>query len=218
MTAPSAPTDRTTLRRKPERGEHDASSVYSILDEAFVCHLAITDEAGRPVVLPTTFVRVDDTLYVHGSPASRLLRRTKSGIDICVTVTIVDALVLARSAFHHSVNYRSVAVFATAHEVTDLAEKRLALHALVEHLVPGRTADCRPPTDQELKSTTVLALDLREASAKARTGPPIDDEEDLLLDHWAGVVPLHQARGTAVPDGDYTVPPYLVAFTNAARA
>ena len=192
--------------------------MYAILDEAFVCHLGITDDAGRPVVLPTTFVRVENTLYVHGSPASRLLRRTKSGIDICVTVTIVDALVLARSAFHHSVNYRSVAVFAKAHEVTDLAEKRIALHSLVEHLVPGRTTDCRPPTDQELKSTTVLALDLTEASAKARTGPPIDDDDDLLLDHWAGVVALSETRGAAEPDGDYVLPSYLAAFMSAPTA
>ena len=142
------------------------ATVHGILDAAFFCHLGITDDEGRPVVLPTTHARVGERVYVHGSPASRLLRRAKDGIDACLTVTILDGLVLAKSAFHHSLNYRSVVVFGRAHEVRDLDEKRVALHALVEAVQPGRTADCRPPSARELLATTVLGLDLTECSAK----------------------------------------------------
>lgn len=193
------PSDRTTLRRKPERGTYDTATVHAILDASFLCHLGITDDEGRPVVLPTTFARVGERLYVHGAPASRLLRRAKQGIDVCLTVTILDGLVLAKSAFHHSVNYRSVAVFGQAHEVRDLDEKRAALHALVEAVQPGRTAGCRPPSERELLATTVLGLDLVECSAKTRTGGPVDDEDDQALPHWAGVIPVHLAYGEPEP-------------------
>ncbi len=196
MPAEPVPTSRTALRRKPERGAHDLATVRAILDAAFVCHLGIADDEGRPVVLPTTHARVGDRVYVHGSPASRLLRTARRDVDVCLTVTIIDALVLAKSAFHHSLNYRSVVVFGRAHEVRDLDEKRAALHALVEAMRPGRSAGCRPPTDRELIATTVLGLDLDECSAKARTGGPVDDEDDRLLPHWSGIVPVHLAYGT----------------------
>ena len=196
MPADHLATARTTLRRKPERGAHDLATVHAILDAAFVCHLGITDDDGRPVVLPTTHARVDNRVYVHGSPASRLLRSATRDLDVCLTVTVIDALVLAKSAFHHSVNYRSVVVFGRAHQVRDLDEKRTALHALVEAMQPGRSAGCRPPTDRELLATTVLGLDLDECSAKSRTGGPVDDEDDRMLPHWSGIVPVHLAHGT----------------------
>ena len=183
-------TERTTLKRLPARGVFDRELVYSILDEGFICHLGFIHE-GRPVVIPTGYARVDDRLYVHGSQASRMLRTLKGGADACVTVTLVDGLVLARSAFHHSINYRSVVVFGTASPVDDLKEKVGALFAFSEHVVPGRWNDVRQPTEQELKLTTVLFLPLDEVSAKVRTGPPIDDEEDYDLRVWAGVIPLH---------------------------
>ncbi len=204
---------RTELRRKPERGSHDTAVVHAVLDAAYVCHLGITDEHGRPVVLPTTYARVGDRVYVHGSPASRLLRRARSGIDVCCTVTVVDGLVLAKSAFHHSMNYRSVVIFGSAVEVRDLAEKRVALRALVEAMVAGRSEDCRPPTDRELTATTVLALDLATCSAKTRTGGPVDDAEDEPLPYWAGVVPVTLRAGRPEPAATCNVvlPTYLTA-------
>ncbi|MFC9960601.1 pyridoxamine 5'-phosphate oxidase family protein [Streptomyces nigra] len=196
------PTDRTVPTRSPERASYDRELVHSILDEAYVCHLGFVRD-GAPVVLPTLFARVGETLYVHGSTGSRPLRMTGEpdpGLPVCLTVTHVDALILARSAFHHSINYRSVVVHGTAHQVTDPEEKRLALDALVDHVVPGRSADSRPANKKELAATAVIRLDLGEVSAKLRTGGVNDEHEDLALPHWAGVVPLRKGYDTPVGD------------------
>ena len=197
MTFPQ--TDRTKLKRLPKRGHFDRETVYSILDEGFICHVGFVVD-GQPFVIPTGYARAEDKLYLHGSQASRMLRNLAEGIDACVTVTIVDGLVLARSAFHHSMNYRSVLVFGRATLVEDAREKYAALLALSEHIVPGRWADVREPTEQEMKMTTVLCLTLGEASAKIRTGPPLDDEEDYALPMWAGVIPLKLVAGEPVKD------------------
>lgn len=192
-------TDRTTLKRLPKRGFYERELVYSILDEAFICHVGFAVE-GQPFVIPTGFGRVDDRLYIHGSQISRMLRTLAGGIDICVTVTLLDGLVLARSAFHHSMNYRSVVVFGRASMVDDKEAKLAALRAFSEHVIPGRWDEARQPTDQELKATAVLSLALEEASSKVRTGPPIDDEEDYALPIWAGVLPLRLVAGAPLPD------------------
>lgn len=197
MTFPQ--TDRTKLKRLPKRGHFDRETVYSILDEGFICHVGFA-VAGQPVVIPTGYARVEDRLYIHGSQASRMLRSLAEGLDACVTVTLLDALVLARSAFHHSMNYRSVLVFGRATLVEEPAEKMAALLALSEHIIRGRWADVREPNEQEMKQTTVLSLPLAEASAKIRTGPPLDDEEDYALPIWAGVVPLRLVAGEPVND------------------
>jgi uncharacterized protein len=194
-----APTERTTLKRLPKRAEYDCDRVYAILDEAFICHVGFVVD-GQPVVIPTGYGRIGDVLYIHGSAASRMLRTLGEGIDVCVTVTLVDGLVLARSAFHHSFNYRSVVVFGKARVVMETAEKMAALRAFTEHVIPGRWDEVREPNESELKATTVLALPLREASAKIRTGPPIDDEEDHALPVWAGILPLRLATSEAIKD------------------
>lgn len=183
------PTQRSTLKRLPKRGHYERDSVYQILDEGLVCHVGFVAN-GQPFVIPTAYGRIEDKLYIHGSPASRMLRSLSAGIDICVTVTLIDGLVLARSAFHHSMNYRSVVVFGTATTVQDAEEKLEALYAFSEHIVAGRWAEVRPPNRQELAGTLVLALPLTEASAKVRTGPPVDDEADYDLPVWAGEIPL----------------------------
>jgi nitroimidazol reductase NimA-like FMN-containing flavoprotein (pyridoxamine 5'-phosphate oxidase superfamily) len=198
------PTPRTTLKRLPKRGVFDREAVYQILDEAFICHVGFVVE-GQPFVLPTGYARIADTLYIHGSAASRMLRSLVEGIDICVTVTLLDGLVLARSAFHHSINYRSVVIFGRARMVESNEEKMTALEAFTEHVVPGRWAEVRWPNEQELKATLVLALPLAEVSAKVRTGPPLDDEEDMNLPVWAGVVPLHLAASVPVTAPDLRV-------------
>jgi uncharacterized protein len=182
-------TDRTQVRRLPKRAIYDREAIYRILDEGLVCHVGFVTD-GRPVVIPTGYGRDGDTLYVHGSAASRMLRDLAKGVDVCVTVTLLDGLVLARSAFHHSMNYRSVVIFATATVVEDEPTKREALRAFTEHIAPGRWREVRPPTESELKATTVLAIPLEEVSAKVRTGPPLDDEDDYALPVWAGVLPL----------------------------
>src|SRR6267142_3485599 len=174
------PTLRTQVKRLPKRGMYDHETVFKILDEAFVCHVGFVAD-GQPYVIPTNFGRVGDTLYLHGSAASRMLRTLSEGIPVCVTVTLVDGLVLARSAFHHSVNYRSVVILGTARLVDDPSEKMKALRIFTEHVMKGRWDDVRQPTEQELKATTVLALPLEEVSAKVRTGGPVDDEEDYAL-------------------------------------
>ena len=194
-----SPTELTTLKRLPKRGVYDRDLVYGILDEAFICHVGFVTD-GRPIVIPTGFGRVDDRLYIHGSQASRMLRTIADGIDVCVNVTLLDGLVLARSAFHHSMNYRSVVIFGRASIVEEREEKLSALVAFSEHVIPGRWAEVREPTEQELKATTVLSLPLVEVSAKVRTGPPLDDEEDYALPVWAGVIPLHLAAGAPIPD------------------
>ena len=197
MTFPQ--TERTKLKRLPKRGHFDRDTVYGILDEGFICHVGFV-VAGQPFVIPTGYARAGDKLYIHGSQASRMLRTLAGGVDTCVTVTIIDGLVLARSAFHHSMNYRSVVVFGRATPVEDREEKIAALLALSEHIVRGRWVDVREPTEQELKATTVLCLPLEEASAKIRTGPPLDDEEDYALPIWAGVVPLKLVAGEPIND------------------
>lgn len=193
------PTERTTLRRRPNRGSFETDTIYAILDQGFVCHIAFTVD-GQPFAIPTGYARRGDEIYVHGSAASRMLRTLGDGVDMCLTVTLVDGLVLARSAFHHSMNYRSVVVLGKTRLVTDDGEKLEALRSFTDHIIPGRWADLRPVTAQELKATTVLALPIREASAKIRSGPPIDDEDDYRWPIWAGVVPLHTRTGEPVPD------------------
>ena len=192
-------TDRTRVRRVPARGVFDRAAIYRILDEGFVCHVAFAVD-GQPYAIPTGYARRGDRLYLHGSAASRMVRQLSAGLDVCLTVTLVDGLVLARSAFHHSMNYRSVVVLGTARPVHDPEEKRAALHAFTNHVVPGRWPELRPIADQEVKATAVLALPIEEASAKVRTGPPLDDDEDLAWPVWAGVVPLVTVAGAPVPD------------------
>ena len=190
---------RVEVRRAPERGVYDCFEIARILDEGFICHLGFVVD-GAPVVLPTMFARAGDRLYMHGAPASRMLRSLRTGIEVCVTVTHLDGLVYARSAFHHSMNYRSVVVMGRALEVTDTEEKLLALRALVERFGSGRWDDARKPSLKEFNKTLVLAVPLDEASAKVRSGPPVDDDEDHQLEVWAGVVPLTLSAGEAEPD------------------
>ena len=211
MTLPPSP--RTEVRRLPERARYDTDVVHGILDEALVCHVGFVVD-GQPVVIPTIHARDGDRLYLHGSPANRMLRTLKRQVDVCVTVTLVDGLVLARSAFHHSMNYRSVVVFGPAREVTDPGEKMSAFRALVDHVTPGRWDDVRAPNEKEIRSTLVLALALTEASAKVRTGPPLDDEADYALPVWAGVIPLRLTAAAAEPDAHVAAgvaPPRAVA-------
>jgi nitroimidazol reductase NimA-like FMN-containing flavoprotein (pyridoxamine 5'-phosphate oxidase superfamily) len=183
------PTQRTQLRRLPKRGVFDRETIYKILDEGFVCHIGFTID-GKTFVIPTGYARVGDRLLIHGSSASRMLRAMSDGIEVCATVTLIDGLVLARSAFHHSVNYRSAVVFGTANLVTGENEKIEALRAFTEHIVPGRWQDVRPPNKSELRATAVLSLAIQEASAKVRTGDPVDELGDYALNVWAGVIPL----------------------------
>lgn len=197
--SPLSPTPKTTLHRLPTRGSYDRALIDSILDEALVCHVGFCDE-GQPYVIPMNFARVGDAMYLHGSVASRLLGALRRGAPVCATVTLLDGLVLARSAFHHSVNYRSVVVLGVAREVTAADEKRAALAAIVEHVLPGRSAAVRGPSDAEIAKTAVLALPIAEASAKVRKGPPVDSEEDLLVPCWAGEVPLRLSAGAPRPD------------------
>lgn len=194
---PQPPSPRATVRYKG-RGHYERDVVDAILDEAVVCHIGVVQADGSPMVLPTLFARDGDVVYVHGSPASRLLRAGKQGVELCLTVMLLDGFVMAKSAFHHSINYRSVVVFGRGEEVTDDAEKAHALEVLVEHVHPGRSAESRPPNDKELKATLVLRLSLDEASAKVRQGGPMDDDEDLDLPYWAGVIPVRSVRGEPV--------------------
>src|SRR5258705_1887515 len=198
MTA-SLQTRRTTVKRLPKRGAYDRATIEAIVDEALICHIGIVVD-GQPIVIPTIHWRHGDVLYFHGSTASRMLRSLKNGVEACVTITLLDGLVLARSAFHHSMNYRSVVVFGRATMVEKRDEKIAALLAFSEHVVRGRWDDVREPTEQELKATTVLSVTLSEASAKVRTGPPLDDEEDYALPIWAGVIPLRLVADTPLND------------------
>ncbi len=197
MSAP--PSARTKLRRKPERGAYERAAIEAILDEALVAHLGFAVE-GQPYVIPTLHARVGEEVYFHGSAGSRTIRALAAGAPLCLTATLIDGVVLARSAAHHSVNYRSVVVLGTARPVEDLAERAAAMEAFTERLIPGRWQEVRAPTDKELKSINVLALPLDEASAKVRSGPPGDDEEDYALDVWAGIVPLRTTAATPIPD------------------
>lgn len=212
-------TARTTLRRLPQRGAFDRESINQILDEGFICHVGFAVE-GQPFVIPTGYARVGDRLLIHGSQASRMLRALGQGIEVCVTVTLIDGLVLARSAFHHSMNYRSVVVFGRPIVVEEREEKVAALRALSEHMIPGRWDNVREPNERELQLTTVLSLPLDEASAKVRTGPPLDDEEDYELPVWAGVIPLRLVAGTPIPDPRLTVegepPRYTLDYSRSA--
>lgn len=211
-------TGRNTVKRLPQRGHYERETVNAILDEGFICHVGFVLD-GQPFIIPTGYARAGDTLYLHGSRASRMLRALRAGVDLCVTVTLVDGLVLARSAFHHSINYRSVVVFGRARAVEDEAEKLAALRAFTEQVVPGRWVNAREPNRQELNATTVLAVALTEASAKVRTGPPVDDEEDYALAVWAGELPLSLTAGTPVADprlpADIAPPEYLLAYKRA---
>jgi nitroimidazol reductase NimA-like FMN-containing flavoprotein (pyridoxamine 5'-phosphate oxidase superfamily) len=187
------------VRRLPERGANDSDSVHAVLDAAGICHLGFAVE-GQPFVIPTIHGRDGDTVYVHGSPASRMLRTLKGGVRVCLTATVVDGLVLARSVFHHSMNYRSAVVLGRATAVTDPVPKLHGLRVITEHVLPGRWDEVRPPDDKELQGTTLLALPIDEASVKVRVGPPIDDEEDYDLPIWAGVLPLATEIGTPIAD------------------
>jgi len=211
-----APSERTRLHRHPERGAYDRQTVGAILNEALICHVAWVTAEGEPRVIPTIHARDGDTLYIHGSQASRTLRAIRAGAQVCVESTILDGLVLARSTFNHSMNYRSVVVFGTPREVTDHDEMDRAQRILVEHVVPGRTADARIPNDEELKQTAIFAIDLDEASAKIRADGPHDPEDDLALPIWAGVIPLRLTVGEPEPDEhlvpDVEVPGYVTGY------
>lgn len=210
------PTERTQVKRLPKRGRYDQETVHQILDSSFVCHVGFSVD-GQPYVIPTNYGRAGDILYLHGSAASRMLKTLSVGVSVCVTVTHVDGLVLARSAFHHSVNYRSVVILGTARLVDDPAEKMEALRVFTEHVLKGRWDDVRQPTEQELKATIVLALPLEEVSAKVRTGGPVDDEPDYALPVWAGVLPLETVAKAPQPDAlrknDPPLPDYLKNYS-----
>jgi len=208
-----SPTSRTRVNRLPKRGDYSQKTIYAILDAGFLCHAGFVVD-GQPYVIPTGYGRAGDTLYLHGSAASRMLRTLAGGVDVCVTVTLLDGIVLARSAFHHSMNYRSVMMLGKASAVEADAEKAAALRVISEQIVRGRWDDVRKPTAQELKATAVLKLPIEEASAKIRTGPPLDDEEDYALNVWAGVLPLAIRAGEPVADPRLApgakVPKYLM--------
>jgi len=206
----SAPSLRTRVVREPQRAVYDREVVYQILDEAFLCHVGFVAE-GQPFVIPTSYGRDCDLLYIHGSAASRMLRNLDQGLPVCVTVTLLDGLVLARSVFNHSMNYRSVVILGTATLVDDSAEKLAALRALSEHIIPGRWEDARQPNEKELKATSVLRLPINEFSAKVRVGPAVDDEEDYSVPTWAGVIPLEMTVGTVIRDErcEQEMPAYL---------
>lgn len=211
-------TDRTTLKRIPKRGDYKKDVIYKILDEGFICHIGFVIN-GSPCVIPTGYARQGDRLIFHGSTASRMMRSLSEGIDVCITVTLIDGIVLARSAFHHSFNYRSVVMFGRVTLITDKEEKMSALEAFTEHIMPGRWSEVRIPNEQELKATSVLALPLTEVSAKVRTGQPIDDEEDYQLPVWAGVLPLQLASRELIADerniGD--IPDYLYKYMDRTK-
>jgi hypothetical protein len=214
MTA--APSARTRLRRKRERGSYDRSVIDAILDEALVAHLGFVERDGQPMVIPMLHARRDDVVYLHGSAAGRTMRTLATGAPACITVSLIDELVLARSAMHHSANYRSVVLLGEASGVEDPARKREAFEAIVEHIIPGRWRDVRPPTENELKATAIVSMPIVEASAKIRTGPPIDDEEDYALGAWAGVIPLRTRASEPRADprlrAGIAAPPYATAY------
>ena len=218
MSESYTPTARTRVVREPQRAVYDRNEVYKILDEGFICHLGFSVD-GQPYVIPTSYGRSGDVLYVHGSAASRMLRRLSEEIPVCMTVTLLDGLVLARSVFNHSMNYRSVVVLGTATLVEEPEEKLKALHAISEHIIPGRWAESRQPNEKELKATSVIRLPLQEFSAKVRTGPPIDDEEDYSFPVWAGVLPLATTTGPPVPDKqvELAVPEYVQNYSRARK-
>ena len=213
------PTPRTRVIREPQRAVYDRETVYQILDEGLVCHVGFVVE-GQPYVIPTSYGRDGNLLYIHGSVASRLLRNLERGIAVCVTVTLLDGLVLARSVFNHSMNYRSVVILGTAHLIEDPGEKLAALRALSEHILPHRWDDARQPNEKELKQTSVLRIPIDEFSAKVRVGPPVDDEEDYPSPTWAGVLPLEMKVGAPVADERCSreLPEYVQNYPRKARA
>jgi nitroimidazol reductase NimA-like FMN-containing flavoprotein (pyridoxamine 5'-phosphate oxidase superfamily) len=210
-----APSRRTTVKRKPQRAAYDRVSIHAILDAGFVCHAAFLVD-GQPCVIPTLYVRLGDFLYLHGSPASRMLQVLQEGGTVSIAVTLIDGLVLARSALHHSMNYRSVVVFGAAATVEDPARKAEILRGLTDHVIPGRWDEVRVPTEQELRQTLVLSIPIDEASAKVRSGPPVDDEADYELPVWAGVVPLGLMAERPIADPrnlpGVSTPPYATAY------
>jgi len=214
MSNTTNPTPRTRVVREPQRAMYDRNIVNQILDEAFLCHVGFVAD-GQPFVIPTSYGRDDDVLYIHGSAASRMLRNLDKGVPVCITVTLLDGLVLARSVFNHSMNYRSVVILGTATLVDDPAEKLAALRVLTEHILPRRWDDSRLPNEKELKATSVLKIPIEEFSAKVRVGPPVDDEEDYSFPTWAGVIPLETKTGTAIPDErcEREFPKYLSAYS-----
>ena len=209
----TAPSDRTEVRRLPERAVYDRETIHAIVDEALICHVGFLADAS-PVVIPTIHARIDDTLYFHGSPASRMLRGMKNGMEVSIAITLLDGLVVARTPFHQSLNYRSVIVFGEARLVDDPDEKQLALKAVTDHMTPGRWEDSRPPSEKEIAGTLVLAVPLDEVSAKVRIGPPVDEEDDIGLPYWAGVVPLSIVPGAPIPspEVDWAAPEYLTDY------
>jgi nitroimidazol reductase NimA-like FMN-containing flavoprotein (pyridoxamine 5'-phosphate oxidase superfamily) len=220
MSNPHTPSPRTRLVREADRAVYDRAAAYQILDEGFICHVGFAVE-GQPFVIPTGYGRVGDNLYIHGSAASRMLRRVDEGVAVCITVTLLDGLVLARSIFNHSMNYRSVVILGTAVAVTDAKEKLEALRLLSEHILPGRWTESRQPNDKELKATLVMRLPIEEFSAKVRKGPPIDDEEDYAFSTWAGVIPLQMVPGEPVNDprldSGCEVPAYAQHYSRKRR-
>jgi uncharacterized protein len=216
MSQPYTPTPRTRLVREAERAVYDRKAAYRILDEGFLCHVGFVAD-GQPFVIPTSYGRKDANLYVHGSATSRMLRNLKESLPVCITVTLLDGLVLARSIFNHSMNYRSVVVLGKATLVDDPEEKLEALHLLSEHIIPGRWADSRQPNERELKATSVLRVPIEEFSAKVRKGPVVDDEEDYSFPTWAGIVPLEMVAGAPINDSRLDpareVPPYAKHYT-----
>lgn len=214
MTDAFVPTGNTRVRRE-ERADYDRATLHAILDEALICHVGFVVD-GQPFVMPTIHSRVDDNLYLHGSPGTRMMRTLKKGASACVTVTLLDGLVMARSAFHHSMNYRSAVVIGAGRDVSDPAEKMAAMRAVVEHVAPGRWEECRQPNEKEFNGTAIVAIRIDEASAKARTGPPIEDEVDLGLAVWSGVLPLRVEPGAPESAPDVTpgaaVPPSVLAW------
>ncbi|HKS73905.1 MAG TPA: pyridoxamine 5'-phosphate oxidase family protein [Terriglobales bacterium] len=215
-----SPTERTRIVREPQRAVYDREAAYRILDEAFICHVGFVVD-GQPFVIPTGFGRAGDNLYIHGSAASRMLRNLDEGVSVCVTVTLLDGLVVARSIFNHSMNYRSVVVLGVARAVTDPAEKLEALRLLSEHIVPGRWVEARQPNEKELKATLVMRLPIEEFSAKVREGGAIDDEEDYEFRTWAGVIPLEMVAGRPLPDerllAGVDLPGYVSGYTRSRR-
>ncbi len=220
MPEPSAPTARTRVIREAERGVYDRETAYKILDEGFICHVGFVAD-GQPFVIPTSYGRKDDSLYIHGSAASRMLRKLNEGLLVCLTVTLLDGLVLARSVFNHSMNYRSVVILGTAKLVDDPQEKLEALRILSEHILHGRWDDARQPNEKELKATSVLTLPIAEFSAKVRTGPPTDDEEDYTFPTWAGVIPLEMAVGAPINDprlpAEKRIPAYASSYSRKSK-
>jgi nitroimidazol reductase NimA-like FMN-containing flavoprotein (pyridoxamine 5'-phosphate oxidase superfamily) len=214
-----ARTDRNRIKRLPKRGQYDRETIYQILNEALICHVGFVDK-GQPYVIPINFARVGDSIVLHGAKASRLLKHVEAGHPICVEATIVDGLVLARSVFHHSINYRSVVVFGKGRLVEDEQEKLAALRAVTEHLIPGRWQEARLPNRKELNATSVVSINIEEASAKVRVGPPVDEEEDYALPVWAGVLPLQEMPLAPIHDElqseEVLLPGYVAAYSRTA--